>query len=254
MKKIKQSIKEAVHRRSFFGKVLEIADKRRHAFNERVTTEKQHLAEAEKSLKLLQEHQAPTQRVEDAAQILAIAEHRLRGALRKREFWRNRYTWAYSRHNHWGSVLRNRRDRLRRWIQQHETFQSYMANGKPYEKLTPEAKHGMYLDFRDGNYITSTYEGYPGDGVHSTSSYHYIQNQPDGQARCWDAGAATREPMAKAQLREARRCPNFLTEMIGPENSFEYKNGQRYTLPEGDPLETMHDNHKHTCIADGAPT
>ena len=129
-----------------------------------------------------------------------------------------------------------------------------MANGHPWIKLTPEARHAIYLDFRGGLYVTATYEGYPGDGVHAVSSGHYIQNQPDGRARCWDAGAARRGPMVTAQRREAERCPAFMIELIGPENDCEFKNGVRYTLPEGSPLEEMHDNHKHEWIRDGAPT
>jgi len=252
-KKLTQKVKEAVHRYSFFGKVEEIANQRRHAFNRRFRHAQDNTKKRESELAAVRGH-GTNQEFEDAEQLLWIAQDRERRMLRKREFWRDRYTWAHARHSHWGTVLKHRRDRIRRWIRQHQGFQPYMANGNPHEKLTPEAKHGIYLDFREGLYVTSTYEGFPGDGVHSTSSYHYLQNQPDGKARCWDAGAATREPMAKAQIREARRCGPFLTEMFGPENSFEYKNGVQFTLAEGDPLEEMHDNHKHTDIRDGAPT
>jgi hypothetical protein len=247
-------VKAAVHRFSFFGKVEEVADKRRHSFNQRFEDAQKDAERAKKRHRNLIDHQAAEQLIEDAAQVLWIAEHRVKVMLRKREFWRDRYVWAHERHQHWGTVLKHRRDRLRRWIRQHDGFQPYMANGNPYEKLTPEAKHGIYLDFRDGNFVTSTYEGFPGDGVHSTSSFHYLQNQPDGKARCWDAGAGSRGPMVKAQLREARRAGSFLIEMFGPDNTFNYKNGIQITLGEGTTLETMHDNHKHTCIRDGAPT
>jgi len=251
-------VKEAVHRRSFFGKVEEVAEQRRHSFNRRVHHAQERVEQHEAALKNLRDAiqqgvAVPESRIEDAVQLLAIARHQRKVQRRKLEFWRDRYVWANARHHHWGDVLKNRRDRLRRWIERHEGFQPYMANGNPYEKLTPEAKHGMYLDFRDGNYITSTYEGFPGDGVHSTTSGHYLQNQPDGRARCWDAGAGSREPMVKAQLREARRVGSFLIEMFGPDNTFNYKNGIRFTLGEGEALETMHDNHKHTWIRDGAP-
>jgi len=247
-------VKEAIHRYSFFGKVEEIADKRRHAFNKRLHRALERVDLCKRELKLAQDHDAGPSAIEDGEQILAIARHHRDKMLRKREFWRDRYAWARARHQHWGSVLKHRRNRLHRWIQQHEGFQPYMANGNPYEKLTDEAKHGIYLDFRDGNYLTSTYEGFPGDGVHSTSSGHYLQNQPDGKARCWDCGAGTRGPMVKAQLREARRCGSFLIEMFGPDNTFNYKNGVQFTLGEGEALETMHDNHKHTWIRDGAGT
>jgi hypothetical protein len=248
-------VKEAVKRYSFFGKVEEIADKRRTRFNREVREARILVKQCERELDTLRGRgTSPEPReVEDQEQLLTLAEHHLRKMLRKRKFWRDRYVWAHERHAHWGVVLKHRRDRVRRWVQQHQDFQPYMANGNPYERLTAEAKHGIYLDFRGGLYVTSTYEGFPGDGVHSTSSGHYVQNQPDDRARCWDAGAGSRGPMAKAQLREAERAASFMVELIGPENDFEYKNGIRYSLAEGDPLETMHDNHKHTWIRDGAP-
>lgn len=247
-KTLRQRVAQGLKRFSFFGKVEDIADKRRHAFNRRLQKVREEVDGLQDQL-----DNAELSEWEDIRQLLSLTQRRERRLRHKREFWRDRYVWAHERHSHWGLVLKHRRDRLRRWIRQHEGFQPYMANGNPYEKLTPEAKHGIYLDFRDGNYVTSTYEGFPGDGVHSTTSHHYIENQPDGRARCWDAGAGTRGPMARAQLREARRAGSFLIEMFGPENNCQYKNGVRFTLAEGDPLETMHDNHKHTCVRDGAP-
>jgi hypothetical protein len=247
-------VKVALGRYSFFGKVEEIADKRRHAFNQEAHDVRQEVLSLRKRLEEASEKHPGSPQVEDLGQLLSIAEAKLKARRRKREFWRRRYAWAHARHNHWGSVLKHRRDRLRRWIAQHEGFQPYMANGNPYEKLTAEAKHAIYLDFRDGNYVTSTYEGFSGDGVHSTSSGHYLTNQPDGKARCWDCGAGTRGPMVKAQLREARRAGAFLIEMFGPDNDTNFKNGIKFTLGEGEVLETMHDNHKHTWIRDGAPT
>lgn len=247
-KRLRAGVTQAVKRFSFFGKVEEIADNRRHRFNREVKEGRQRV-DAIRALLA-----ARTGERDDLEERLALARWHVERMMRKRDFWRDRYTWAHERHSHWGVVLKHRRDRLRRWIARHQGFQPYMANGNPYEKLTPEAKHAIYLDFRAGLYVTSTYEGFPGDGVHSTTSGHYVQNQPDGRARCWDAGAGTRGPMAKAQAREARRCPSFLTEMFGPINEDAFKNGVRFTLAEGTALETMHDNHKHTWIRDGAPT
>ena len=254
MAKLKAKVKEALHRYSAFGKIVEVAGKREKGFAIRANLAEKQLDELRARRKQLIEHEATQRQLDDNEQLIWLANHRLKKMTEKRLFWTKRRVWARERHHHWGLVIKHRKDRLRRWIQQHETFQSYMANGNPYEKLTPEAKYGIYLDFRGGNYVTSTYEGYPGDGVHSPGSYHYLENQPDGKARCWDAGAGTLSPMNKAQIREAGRAGPFLIEMFGPENTFEYKNGVRFTLAEGDPLETMHDNHKHTCIRDGAPT
>jgi len=252
-KKLISKVKEAVHKFSFFGKIEEVADHRRHARNEEVKKQSESVNDLTDRLKNAINAKASVRTIEDLEQLLTIAEHALKRALRKREFWRDRYTWAHSRHNHWGSVLKHRKDRLRRWIAQHQEFQPFMANGHPHEKLTPEAKHAIYLAFRDGNFVTSTYEGFPGDGVHATSSYHYLENQPDGKARCWDAGAGTRDPMVKTQVRQAREFGPFLTEQFGPENTFAYKNGVQFTLAEGTELEEMHDNHVHTDIRDGAP-
>ncbi len=253
-KSLRARVAQAVKRFSFFGKVEDIADKRRHRFNREV---KEARAEAKKVRRELGlEGGRPPESMRERGlleQQLALAVEKVERAMKKREFWRDRYVWARERHSHWALVLKHSRDRLRRWIAQHEGFQPYMANGNPFGLLTPEAKHAIYLDFRDGNYVTSTYEGFPGDGVHSTSSGHYLQNQPDGKARCWDCGAGTREPMAKAQAREANRCPSFLIEMFGPINEDAFKNGVRFTLGEGEVLEEMHDNHKHTWIRDGAP-
>lgn len=236
-------LKESAHKRSLFGKLMRVADNRREA-----------------RLKEVRETTKEIERLEKRPQTSEVKRDLRRAhARRKRqharlEFWRNRYVWARERHLHWGLVWKHRRDRLRRWIQRHEGFQPYMANGNPHAKLTPEAKHAIYLDFRDGLYVTSTYEGHPGDGVHSTGSGHYVENQPDGKARCWDAGAASRAPMVKAQKREAKRAGSFCVELIGPDNDANYKNGIRYTLAEGSALETMHDNHKHQWLRDGAPT
>lgn len=251
--KLVASVKRAVGRYSFFGKVEEIADKRRHRFNREAHDVRQEVLRLRDEVAKASHRDPGSQHARDLAQLLAMAENRLKRKRRKREFWRNRYVWARERHQHWGLVLKHRRDRLRRWIAQHQGFQPYMANGNPYEKLTPEAKRGIYLDFRGGLYVTSTYEGFSGDGVHSTSSGHYLTNQPDGKARCWDSGAGTRGPMAKAQNREARRAGSFLVEMFGPDNDAAYKNGVRFTMGEGEVLEDMHDNHKHTWVRDGAP-
>jgi hypothetical protein len=250
-KTLRSKVAQAVKRLSIFGKVEEVAERRRHSFHGDAVHGRER-AEAIRA-QLQDKHLLVGER-EDLEQELLLVVHAVERRMKKLNFWRKRYAWAHARHNHWGLVLKHRRDRLRRWIAQHQTFQPYMANGKPFGLLTPEAKHAIYLDFRDGNFVTSTYEGFPGDGVHATSSYHYIQNQPDGKARCWDAGAGTLGPMEKAQAREARRCPAFLTEMFGPINGDAFKNGVRFTLTEGSELETMHDNHKHTCIRDGAPT
>jgi hypothetical protein len=254
-KGLRARVAQAIHRHSLFGKIEEIADRRRHAFNKRFHEARALTKRRRDELNFLRGRKDASRReIDDAEQLVFVAEHKEDAMYRKREFWRDRYTSAHERHQHWGLVLKHRRDRLRRWIARHEGFQPYMANGNPYEKLTPEAKHAIYLDFRAGLYVTSTYEGYPGDGVHTSTSGHYVQNQPDGKARCWDAGAGSRAPMVKAQIREARRAGAFLTEMFGPDNTFNYKNGIQFSLVEGSGLETLHDTHKHTWIRDGAPT
>lgn len=246
-------IKEALHQRSLFGKLAEVADRRRHTFRERVLAQRKvgdHLqARYERAVDNGQIHMAESLLLE-----LKKARRKEERLHSKLEFWRNRFTWANERHEHWSLVWKHRKDRLTAWIKQHQTFQPYMANGNPYEKLTAEARYAIYLDFKAGLYVTSTYEGYRGDGVHTFTSNHYIENSPDGKARCWDAASSSRSKMVAAQRREAARCPSYLREMIGPQNDCEYSNGVRYTLPEGDALENMHDNHKHQAINDGAPT
>lgn len=261
LKKLKAAVWQAAHRYSFFGKVEEIADRRRHAFNQKLRVANVVVNRCKGKVDAaIAAHPGVSMASAPAAghtagleQLLALARDHRDEMKRKRQFWRRRYVWAHQRHQHWGTVLKHRRDRVRRWVQGHEQFQPYMANGKPWEKLTPEAKHGIYLDFREGLYVTSTYEGHSGDGVHATSSYHYLTNQPDGKGRCWDAGAGTLGPMEKCQRRQAKDFSSWLTEMFGPVNGLAFKNGQQFTLPEGSELETMHDNHVHTDLADGAP-
>lgn len=258
MKSLRAKAKAALHSYSVFGKIAEVAAIRKHAFNERVHEARRAVKrcqtnyEADKK-KAVEKGTSVGTAVEQSAELLFLAKRRLNAMLRKREFWRARYIWANQRHNNWGLILKHRRDRLRRWVLQHQTFQPYMANGRPWEKLTPEARYGIYLDFRSGLYVTATYEGHPGDGVHSTTSGHYIENQPDGRARCWDAASGTQSKMVAGQRREAHRAGPFMIELIGPQNDLEFKNGIQYTLPEGSPLETMHDTHKHEWVRDGAP-
>jgi hypothetical protein len=252
LKKLRGLVRTAVHRYSAVGKLAEIADNRRHKFNDEVAKARKREARAEEGWELVMSGKPTHSQAEDAEQVLFVAREHLRRMIRKREFWRNRYTEMSARHHHWGLVLKHRRDRVRRWVARHEGFQPYMANGNPYEKLTDEAKHAIYLAFKEGLYVTSTYEGFAGDGVHATTSYHYLTNQPDGRGRCWDAGSSRRGPMAKTQIRQGREFGPYLTEQFGPENSFAYKNGVQFTLAEGTSLEEMHDNHVHTDIRDGA--
>lgn len=252
-KKLTARLKEAVHKRSLFGKAMEIADRRRHAFNQRLTEQKARFVSQEAILRTLKQHEsADEQHIEDEEQVLYLIHEKLERLRKKRNFWRARYVSARERHMHWGTVLRHRKDRVRAWAQKHESFQPYMANGKPYEKLTPEAKHGIYLDFKEGLYVTSTYEGFSGDGVHTPTSYHYITNQPEEKGRCWDAGSTKLSVMEGCQRRQTGQFPSYLTEQFGPINDLAYKNGIRETLPEGSALETLHDNHVHTDIRDGA--
>lgn len=254
LSKLRGLVKEAAHRYSLFGKAAEVADRRRHTFNEQLQRAREQTKRRRTLHNDLVKQGVSERQLAESLALLHDAEAIERTKERKREFWRNRYVEMSQRHDHWGLVLKHRRDRLRRWVLQHRGFRPYMANGKPWIKLTPEARYAIYLDFRHGLYVTSTYEGHPGDGVHATTSGHYIENQPDGRARCWDAGSAARGPMVKGQRREAKRCPSFLVEMFGPENDLAFKNGIQFTLEEGSELENMHDNHKHEWLRDGAPT
>jgi hypothetical protein len=252
LKKLREGFKQALHEHSAFGKLAEVADHRRHERNAEFEKARASEERAREEFNDVLQHEHTDRELADARDILGLCEMRTKSLRKKREFWRNKYVWANERHHHWGDVLKHRRDRVRRWIMQHEQFQPYMANGKPYEKLTDTCKHAIFLDFKEGLYVTSTYEGFSGDGVHATSSYHYLTNQPDGLGRCWDAGSSRRGPMVKCQQRQAQEFAAFLVESFGPENSLAYKNGVRFTLVEGTELETMHDNHVHTDIRDGA--
>lgn len=248
---LRSLVRQAANRFSLFGKIEEIAANRVKGFTDRVR----------EASGMIEFHETWLEKNPDAHQ-LAIAHHEVEldkwhtrryRQHRKLLFWRKRHHWARERHDRWGVVLKHRRDRLRRWINQHSGFQPYMANGHPYEALTAEAKAAIARQFRRGMYVTATYEGEPGDGVHSTTSGHYLQNQPDGRGRCFDCGSGSFDTMVAAQNAEAKLASAYMVELIGPDNDCCYKNGIQYTLVEGSALETAHDNHIHEWVRDGAP-
>lgn len=91
-----------------------------------------------------------------------------------------------------------------------------------------------------GLYVTATT-----DGVHSPTSYHYRGLAVDVAAPMTADGIVK---MRTFQADEVRRGSVKYNELFGPNNELFVKNGVRYTIREGDPLENQHDNHVH-----GAP-
>jgi hypothetical protein len=86
-------------------------------------------------------------------------------------------------------------------------------------------------------YVTSTT-----GGSHSPTSYHY-----SGRAVDIGADSQVEKNRCHAGLLKRFGAPYF-TELFGPNNKQFVKNGVRYSIADGDPLETQHDNHIHVAI------
>lgn len=115
-------VKEALHRRSLFGKIAEVAGRRMKAFDERYVQAGKEARARRKSLQAEKAQNAPRKWIEGTEQQLGLAEQRAHLMLRKRSFWQRRYAWAAERHEQWGVTLRRRRIAFRRWLRIHRTF------------------------------------------------------------------------------------------------------------------------------------
>ena len=89
-------------------------------------------------------------------------------------------------------------------------------NGHP---ALPSLKREVRLCLNYGCYVTSTSEGYPGDGVHTPSSYHY-------KSRAVDLGGSYTDLMAAQNALVNKFGSAHFTELFGPDN-FYVKNGVR---------------------------
>jgi hypothetical protein len=120
-------------------------------------------------------------------------------------------------------------------------FHPKMLNGHP-GNITPAAKKMVVRAVRAGLIVTSTT-----DGKHAPGSYHYTK---PGEAVDFGLPGSLvgtergRRRLVNFQRKEARKPARF-SELFGPDNRANVKNGVVISLPEGSPLETLHDNHVH---------
>lgn len=117
-------------------------------------------------------------------------------------------------------------------------FKPWMANGNPYVGLSDKLKYGIAVGVVHFKLtVTSTYEGYPGDGVHSPTSWHY-------KRRAVDIASWSRRQMVRFQRYLVNHHTRAL-EIFGPANSWFVKNGIQYTAADNTSLENAHDTHVH---------
>ena len=95
-----------------------------------------------------------------------------------------------------------------------------------------------YALYKYDVYITST-----SDGVHSPTSYHY-----SGQAVDFGSNRHTPKVRLHRGLYKKFKKKGWFAELFGPVNKLFVKNNVRYTIREGDGLESSHDNHVHVAI------
>lgn len=121
---MKARVKDALHRYSVFGKIAEIADRRRQFYAKRVEVSKAKVKRLEDRDAKAQVdlHLTTVRQREDLQEELAVAEVGLKTAMRRAAFWQKRYVWAKDRHDQWGNILRRRRRALRLWLGIHRTF------------------------------------------------------------------------------------------------------------------------------------
>lgn len=118
---MKARVKAALHRYSAFGKIAEIAGKRRELFAKRIVSTEASIKKVKNELRQGKGLETPA-KLDDLHQLLAIDESSLKRQQGKHAFWQKRYVWATDRHEQWGNILRRRRTALRRWLRIHRTY------------------------------------------------------------------------------------------------------------------------------------
>jgi hypothetical protein len=102
-------------------------------------------------------------------------------------------------------------------------------------KLREVLRYG--LNNAPGTYVTST-----NGGTHAPTSHHYNNDAVD-------IGASTTAQKVEFQKAVYKKFgASVFAELFGPNNYPAVKNGNTYTLSEGDGNETLHDTHFHMAI------
>jgi len=88
------------------------------------------------------------------------------------------------------------------------------------------------------------------DGVHAPTSFHPSGRAVDFGVRAGLVGSLlAHSRLVRFQRHLHARHGRFLSELFGPSNRANRKWGKAITLPEGSPLEQLHDDHVHVAIA-----
>jgi GH24 family phage-related lysozyme (muramidase) len=125
----------------------------------------------------------------------------------------------------------------------HYRFKRSLLNGHP-GNINRACKRVIVRAANHGLVVTSTT-----DGSHSPTSFHFTTpgravDLGHGPGVSWDEGTRRKIAFQKWLL---RRGPGRYDELFGPDNTANVKNGQRFTLGEGTPLENLHDTHVHVA-------
>ena len=118
-----------------------------------------------------------------------------------------------------------------------------MLNGHPdvSKSLHPYIIEG----WARGLVVTSTR-----DGRHAPTSFHPSGRAVDMGVRAGLVGTLlARWRLVRFQRHLHHRHGRQLAELFGPSNRANRKWGKAITLPEGSPLETLHDDHVHIAVA-----
>lgn len=110
----------------------------------------------------------------------------------------------------------------------------------------PDVTHRLYPIIMEavarGLVVTSTR-----DGVHAPTSFHYSGRAVDfGRAGGYRRWFLPR--LVSFQRHLHTKHGRKLAELFGPSNRANRKYGRAISLPEGSPLEQLHDNHVHVAI------
>lgn len=208
------------------------------SIEKRITHHQREQTKAADRIKALEE------RIDEENDRLVAVKARAKRGVRKRRYWRKRFTGSIRK------IVHIRELRKQRKRGQPE-FQPWMANGADYRNASKGAKafiaravvlHGLSCTSMARTYV-------PAGG--STVSYHLTWNG----GRAGDA-AGSREAMVKCQHAEYRRGLGLTgqLEMFGPDNDKNLKYGQSLSQAEGSLNEDLHDSHVHCAEEDSAVT